>query len=335
MKNDIVNLLQLFGFYWRVKRSLRVQKNYLKTTTGPAILAIRKRNDGSLREQDFKKIEQYYGLAVPALLGEGFCLLYGVQMNRRERSALTYLGAITGLFDDFIDEKGLSDERISQLLHDPKPKMATDAHESLYIEFYLKLFQHLPHPELVLKYMEQVYHAQLHSKRQTIADLDESEIKAITDLKGGASLLLYRSVLDGFPDAVETKLLYQLGGLMQLENDLFDIYKDAQAQIKTLATTATQMHDLRIIYQGAWEDIVIQAAQTSFRLKNRKRFLRYMALVICRGMVCLDVLEANQTGTNNRFEVSKYSRKELICDMEQPKNYILAIRYYLRLTAKL
>jgi hypothetical protein len=46
--------------------------------------------------------------------------------------------------------------------------------------------------------------------------------------------------------------------------------------------------------------------------------------------VGLDVLERNEKKTNNIFQVEKYERKDLICDLEKPVNILKTIHYYLK-----
>jgi len=56
--------------------------------------------------------------------------------------------------------------------------------------------------------------------------------------------------------------------------------------------------------------------------------LRIVSLVICRGFVCLDKLEKNEKLTDNLFSIENYKRKDLICDMSKPINFLKAINYY-------
>ena len=51
-------------------------------------------------------------------------------------------------------------------------------------------------------------------------------------------------------------------------------------------------------------------------------------MIICRGNVCLDMLQKKEELTNNAFAIDKYKRKDLICDMEKPVNILKTINYY-------
>src|SRR5450432_2616068 len=84
---------------YRILRNLEKQKKFIRNNIGPTLESARRTNDGSLDENDFRKITRYYGLAVPAILGESFCVLRGEKMTVKERMAGTCQGAMTGLFD--------------------------------------------------------------------------------------------------------------------------------------------------------------------------------------------------------------------------------------------
>src|SRR5258706_11030885 len=89
----LLNMLRtphtLFTLIGHVKK----QKKFLQKNLLPQLEAAKSTNDGSLDETDFKKITHYYGLSVPAILGEAICTLRGSEMSEKERLALTYQGA--------------------------------------------------------------------------------------------------------------------------------------------------------------------------------------------------------------------------------------------------
>jgi hypothetical protein len=109
-----------------------MQKAFLRKNIVPEIDAVRKTMDDSLGESDFKKITHYYGLAVPAILGEGFCLLRGKQLSNRERMALTYYGAISGMFDDFFDEQQTDMEQVRRLINSPHETTPQNSHQAFF-----------------------------------------------------------------------------------------------------------------------------------------------------------------------------------------------------------
>lgn len=69
----IYNLVLLPGLYQSLVKGLRYQKQFMLKTIAIDIEEIKREQDGSLNDTDFKKITDYYGYAVAAILGEAFC----------------------------------------------------------------------------------------------------------------------------------------------------------------------------------------------------------------------------------------------------------------------
>jgi len=326
------NLMRLPGLYSRLQGNLKFQKKFLNKTLVVDIAESKKTNDDSLSDKDYLKITNYYGLAVPAVLGESFCVLRGRDMTEDERMALSYLGGLTGLFDDFFDEKGMTEEHILQLISNTNNPVFHSSHEKLFIDFYSKALENTSDKSLLMDYFTKVYEAQVLSKKQVSGFIDSNEIKSITYEKGGISLLFYRCALDGKMDNMEKLLLYKLGGLMQLENDIFDIYKDNAGGIKTLPTTETQMGKVRDLYKSLVVEVFDDVLRTSYSPQGKKAFNSILSMILCRGFVCLDMLECLQEKTNGVFSIEKYDRKDLICDMEKPVNILKTINYFAKYT---
>ncbi|NBW36944.1 MAG: hypothetical protein EBR30_18340, partial [Cytophagia bacterium] len=72
--------------------------------------------------------------------------------------------------------------------------------------------------------------------------------------------------------------------------------------------------------------------KTNFRKQDKKNFSRFIAIIASRGLVCLDQLIKLEE--NGLFEISKYDRKSLICDMRKIRNIIKWINYYLNWNCK-
>ena len=311
-----------------VRQNFRKQEEFIRKTVAVDIREIKKLNDGTLSGKDFNKIFSYYGLAVPAVTGEGYCLLRGKEMSRSERDRLTYMGALTGLFDDFFDEKEIPEIHIREMINNPGLSLANNSYEELFLSFYLKVLDSSG-SETVKELLNSVCDAQVRSKMQKDPGISKEDIESITLEKGGASLLFYRCAFTEEPDESEYNMLYRLGGLGQLENDIFDIFKDYHARIRTLATTAKRISELRSFYISIMKDVYRMLDQTTHPRKNRKRFARLVSLISSRGLVCLDHLQKQEARSKDIFDPASYSREKLICDMEKPLNRLKLLRYYL------
>lgn len=314
-----------------ILKNLSTQRSFLQKNIQPILNQAQQQNDGSLDASDFKKITGYYGLAVPAILGEAFCCLYHKKMSMAERMAASSQGAMTGLFDDFFDKQYMSDHTIENVLQ-AETAIYKRSNEKLFDVFYKNALQQVPDKKKMLETLMNVYKAQLESKKQVQDNISEAQIQAITFYKGGTSLLFYRSAFLPVPSIEEEKLIYDLGSLMQLANDIFDVYKDMQNGIKTLITETRHIDLVRQLFRQQLSVYYATAYKIGFPKKNVKKFLSILSLgIFSRAFVCLDQLEKNESTTNDIFSVQQYSRKQLVCDMDTKKNMLRSAAYHLKL----
>jgi len=329
----LLNLRCLPDTYIKLKKNVSQQKLFIEKTLTEDMKSFLLTNDGSIHEKDAEKIKKYYGLGVPAVLGVSFALLRGTKITETERKAATYLGALTGIGDDFFDAEKYQAEDLRKLLncllYASDEGLRFTSLEKLFVFFYKKALQHTPNQEMLLEYTRELFKIQLLSLEQKQENINQERIKEITMLKGGTSLLFYRSVFEHPFDEAEKELLFNMGGLMQLANDIFDIYKDNIEQIKTLATTTNDIGELRRIFRSMMHHTCALAHNTRFEKKNIENYLRFISMGISRVYVCLDMLDALQKKNDNIFEASAFTRKQLICDMEKTLNILKSLRYYI------
>ncbi|MEO7766845.1 MAG: class 1 isoprenoid biosynthesis enzyme [Ferruginibacter sp.] len=316
---------------YRIVKNLARQKEFIQEKIWPDLISAKIVNDGSLDENDFKKITGYYGLAVPAILGEAFCMLRGKKMTPSERMASTCQGAMTGLFDDFFDNQLLSEEELIAFIEKPEQLSGNSSNEKLFLHFYKTALECCCHPKLMQDHLYKVHTAQVMSIRQATPGITKEDINAITLQKGGASLVFYRTVFTNPLEKAEENMLYHMGGLMQLANDIFDVYKDQQQGIQTLVTTTTDIRDIRKLFTELLKEGNTAAYKANYPAVNIKKFLGLISLAIfSRCFVCLDQLEEKQRSTDNIFIPQRYTRKDMICDMDTVQNKWKSLMYYVR-----
>lgn len=320
-QNSFNKTFGLPGLIKEVLNNLKTQSRFLREQVDPVLHEFMKINDGSIDQKDLDKIHHYYGLAVPAILGEAFCALRSNAMTETERWASSSQGCMTGLFDDFFDKDYLGDEAVERMVNLDKTESVKKTNQQLFDYFYSKALECSPDKKAVQQSLMEVYHAQVLSKKQQDNILPQQELIDITFLKGGTSLYFYRTAFSPAAGNQEKAVMYGLGGCMQLCNDIFDVYKDRESGIGTLVTNAVHiapvrkllLSNLRKYYQGAFE---LGYSHTGVR-----RFLNIISIgIFSRALVCLDQLEANEKTTGNCFRVKEYSRKQLICDMDTMSN---------------
>ena len=327
----IRNLIRLPSIYFLLLKNVAKQKRFIKNVVERELLPFKKNNDGSLTPQDLKKITSYYGLGVPGILGELFCVLRGKPMTENERFCLTFLGGISGLLDDLFDDPEKQANHLEKFILQPKSLKPMNSYESLLLHFYLLGLKHSAHPGLLKKQGLQVFRSQQQSKDQQNFGNSPQAIHDITYHKGGASFIFYRLCLNNPLQEKEKKLLFHLGGLMQLGNDIFDVWEDYQTNTKTAATICTDIQELRREFINEMQFTFKLARKTNLRKDRVDNFLRSTTLALSRVLVCLDQFEKLQLSSENLFLIENYSRQQLICDMQKPKNQFKAIKHALEL----
>lgn len=319
-------MLQVFRTFACMPFKMYLQLNAQKKVVQSLIQPHLHITDTSLTEADFKKIKKYYALAVPAILGEAFCSLQERSMKADHTHVLTYLGAITGLFDDFYDKLFLSQAEIQGLIAKPTENTNPLAHVRLFVALYSSALAQIKNKELFFAYCQAVNQAQINSLAQK-GPLSFDQLKDITDEKGGYSLLFYRSAIDLPFTENEKALLYQVGALMQLANDIFDVYKDLQDGIHTLVTDATSIANLRQLFMAEYLKCVELAKKINVSRSNLLRFFcRINMAVFARALVCLDFYEKQ-----GQFKPFEMQRQQLVCDMDTFAAILASFRHTCKL----
>jgi hypothetical protein len=322
-------IVQLPSLLFRISRHLEKQRKFLSQNIRPVLNAGLSANDGSLNEKDISKINRYYGLAVPAVLGEAFCALRGTAMSGGERWASTCQGAMTGLFDDFFDMQYMDDSEIKNKIDIREQSEDKKSNELLFDMFYDNVLKFSPDPASVKKALTAVYEAQVLSREQT-ESIPTKRILDISLNKGGTSLQFYRTVFHHSLVKGENDLLFLAGGIMQLGNDIFDVYKDRESGINTLITTCNSINEVRIVFSDLLSKFYRKAQALPYSAANIKKFMDIFSIcVFSRCYVCLDHLEKSESTTGNKFVIEAYSRNQLICDMDTKKNMLRSAAYHI------
>ncbi len=323
------NLYSLPGIFLFLLKSLKVQKSFIKKNVHPKIVSILKTNDGSVTPADVEKITNYYALGVPAILGEAFCVLRGKPLQDSERHCLSFLGGISGLLDDLFDDPGKEVLHLKKFINQPEELNPANCYEKLLLHFYSLGLYHSTTPEKLITEANKIFDAQLKSTGQTTQNFSAEQLKELTRLKGGTSFIFYRLCLETSMGNEEKEFFYSLGGLMQLGNDIFDVWEDLQEKIHTIATSTNTIEDLRFYFTNELINCYRQISKLSYDRNNKIQFLKIITLALARVFVCLDQFENLEKLTNNKFVPANYTRTQLICDMQKPRNQVLAIKYYL------
>lgn len=286
-------------------------------------------NEG-INSKDLKKITSYYALGVPAILGESLAILRGEPLHQTERYCLTYLGGISGLLDDLFDDPLKNADHLEEFILQPEKLIPLNAHEELLLMMYSEGLSFSSQPQKLKNQALIVYKAQQQSLQQKANTASKDMIANLTLSKGGTSFVFYRLCMNHPFSVEEEELLSKLGGLMQLGNDIFDVWEDHREGTITAATQCNNIPELRKTFQDDLRKIYELAYSTTYTRKHIRRFLQIITLALSRVFVCLDQFEVLQLSTGNIFSVENHERKQLICDMQNPNNQLKAVKYYLK-----
>ncbi|NLR90485.1 hypothetical protein [Flammeovirga agarivorans] len=314
----------IFSFLYSIFNQILFIRKYVN----PILLEFEDCHDNSLQPKDFEKIRKYYGLSITGIFGASLCKLRGQKMLFEERYTSTFQASITGLVDDYYDEHGMTLERMREFFVTPDEVTPKNQAELLGIQLYKESIKYVNDFNALVPFLDNVNQAQSDSMQQVETKMDFLQLKMLTLYKGGSSFLYYRSAFRHPFKKNEEKALYLLGGITQLSNDIFDVYKDRENGVQTLLTITKDIGMVKDLYKKwikEFEDLFICL---DYSPGNIQSFLQLYHLgVFSRCFVCLDQLISLQEKSEGVFELQDYSREELICDMEQYSNLTKSIKY--------
>lgn len=279
-----------------------------------------------------KKIHAYTIQA--CMVGSWTSTLRGYKLSNAEKRNAAYLGAITPIVDDLTDKLKLTSPEIFDILRTTHKAVEGEMLVARTLYGYLQAIENPLFHELI----EQT----LLSQDASISQIEErslsiQQLKEITSKKGGFATFLYRSVFSNTPSKEEKDAFLTLGYALQMVNDMFDIYKDYQNNQQTLFTNASDLREIASEFYATLERMKALFLKLNYPLKHIKKSLLEISTVTSRGMVCLEQLLHLQ-GETVPFEWKKYTRNELVCDMEKPfniyKSVMYSVRFHKSLTAR-
>ncbi len=118
-------------------------------------------------------------------------------------------------------------------------------------------------------------------QRDTTNLLKISDLEKITAEKGGCSVLLFRCLLAERGSSQEQAFWREFGLLIQLCDDIFDLWHDRAAGITTLATRFAEQNDVRGLTQIFEQQAQVVAAGAG-RIRGEIHFLLAITRVCLR-----------------------------------------------------
>lgn len=321
-----------FWFWFHVIREALsiIRSRKIETERAYNLLeTIEKDYRGKFNTATKKKIAVSYGIYNP-MICDAFALLHGRFTNMEEKNRYIHYFICSSLFDDFTDYELITERQLYDLSFYPESYHPATFDEKVFKDSHVRLRNYVSDKTGYDRISRELYDAQMQSKKQQSHTLSKEEIKQITFGKGGSSVLLCRYYLDLPMEELEGNCWYGIGTLIQLTNDLYDIYKDIQDHIATLPNRMTNAFSFEEFFISNIKRMKENIAALSYSNGKKKRFSLSMAGIYAFGLIALDQLKKIQGDAEKLPALENLSRKELIIDMEKISNLIKWFKYTYR-----
>jgi hypothetical protein len=232
---------------------------------------------GDLAEPDLHKLSvnriRKYAFGVPVII-ESLCKkLTGINLNREDRENLCLAGIISPINDWIFDNPKYADSDLHHLTFNADSQNIKGKYESNYVRLIEILKTRVDNPEFE-KYSEKVFNAQIKSRVQRTALNSINELDEVTRNKGGVSFLFYISTTKKILTDQQKEFVFSFGALVQLIDDIFDVYNDGKEGTETLATTNILKPEVVLIFLEEYVKKSIDAlSQIKLSKSNKKKIL--------------------------------------------------------------
>jgi hypothetical protein len=315
----------------RVYREIKLQKQYNKLFLLPYLQQLEKKYNGKFKEEQKQKITDYYGLFISSFLCSSYKNLHGKKLSDAERKRATLFGILTPVGDDLFDEDKLDIESIRSITFNPESYTATTFSAKIAKEIQIFLLQDVPHKEAYLQAAKNVLEIQIETVKQTNVNITKQDLEHITFTKGAVSVIIYHQCLNEVADEQMKEVLFLIGSLYQLGNDIFDLYKDVRDNIFTLVNTCDDYAALRKYFLESIQLQNKKILQLPFSKKNKNEFCFVMNTINARSLVALDKYVQMQNKAGSKINWQQLQRKDMIVDMEKTRNFLKWLYYAYKL----
>ena len=282
-----------------------------------AILQLDLPFPAALTSKDVRRLQHYY--YGTTYLSSVFCALRGRWRSPAEKRLFTNCSALSFFFDDLVDDfKKHGDEEENW-----QGKMYEFAEASdergLAVHFLHNIYLHMPTEDVAAfkSFMKQVFEVQFEGRRQRDIALGMADLKRLTRIKGGYSVLMFRRLLTNKILRNEQQAILEFGYLMQLADDIFDLWHDRQAGVRTLATITDSTASLSQIFEEQVATVRVAFRKTDFPKIQIETALCILLGIISVTRVCLSQYHFWEKKLG---ALPLEDRGKMVCDMEKWQN---------------
>jgi hypothetical protein len=314
--------------YISIKFLYELLTNFKKTETWAFhfLKELEIKFNGQFDKNVIKKVAKYQTIQL-FFVANHFSNLYGRNNNKieQERNLLFFLMSV--LYDNFIDEKQINEDKLDLLFYQPQHTIPSSFNERVYIYLHQSLINQVEEKNSYLTIYEKLHLVQKKSIIQFNEKTTIEEILSITTSKGGLTLLLCRHYLMTPVSNNIDNCWYALGGLIQMTNDLFDTYKDTKEGIYTFANKVKDLKAIYSIYEN--QIICLKKYIKSLPVSRSKKtaFAIRLSFIASFGLIAIKQISMLHDDNFRLPDFKKVERKKLIIDMEKPISIIKFMFY--------
>jgi hypothetical protein len=326
-----MNVLNYFSACFQVVKELRKQQRFNKSFLAAYLEQLEEKYHGTFSKEQRFKIEKYYGLLIGPVLCATYKMLYSADFTEDERKRASLFGILTPLGDDLFDVYNVPIDKITQLTFDPENYAADIFAEKVVREIQSFLLKNVPNKKEYISASKDVLELQVATAAQTSSDIKYEVLEDITFRKGAVSVIIYHQILNEVANEKMMKVLNELGGLFQLGNDLFDVYKDTRDGITTIPNTCKNFEQLKQQFLEKVQYMNELIYSMPYQKNEKEKFSIIINSINARSLVAIDEWINFHRKNGRDVELKKFERKALIIDMEKPRLFLKWLRYTWRL----
>jgi len=286
--------------------------------------------DMALDSKAMRRLQHYfYGTTFLSIV---FGLLHGRRRSATEKYLFSNLAALSYYFDDLADAYRQEDAGEHTWMNNPETYGHRADTRGVSLHLLENLYRHLP-PDCIDEfkgYLHRVFNVETAGRQQIDHALDFDALWAITREKGGASVLLFRRILRTPLSEAEREALFAFGGLIQLCDDVSDIWFDHHDGTMTVPLYFALQQDLSGL-RRFFETEVMQVQKRFESVEKQPWHLwggpntawAAVEILIAIARVCLDAYD-RLLGKNGTLPLN--DRKAMVIDMERWQNRLRLVQ---------
>jgi hypothetical protein len=273
-----------------------------------------------LTPKEEKRIKHYYlGTDYVSFI---YTTLRGYVRTPDERNLFANLAALTSFFDDLADAYRQKDETGISWYNNPEKYGQVADERGLSLHLLNNIYKKLPlqHFESFKNMMHEIFNVETEGRQHLKKELAMAHMEKISADKGGYAALLFRRLLYHDMDAAEYAAVYQLGYLIQICDDILDLWFDCQEDVATIPRFLMEQGRLDELH--FFFDMQVDKTYNLFKKMPYKKSRIETAYMMIHYLVSITRLSLKRYGQlEQKYGFIPFdNRKEMVLDMAKWRN---------------